>query len=104
MSIDELQALCVSLKAERTRLEELNVKLRACNLNGHQRQISVNISDLGNVALTDCARDTGYRSQVIRGREMILLGVKKALAALVDQQAATVARIEQQIADARVSP
>ena len=103
MSIEELKKLCDCLAVERAELENLRKKLAACKLSGHQHDIGVSISGVGNTALTSMSRETGWAARVISGREMILLGVKKVLAALVDDQAELVRKIEQQIADARVT-
>ena len=104
MSIDDLKKLCDDLRSAKSALEALQVKLSACSLNGHQRNISVDITDLGGLRLTECDRNTGYTSRCIRGREMILLGVKKVISALVDEQKQRVTELERQIAEARITP
>jgi len=104
MTIDELKALCDRLKMMRESLAELKLRHAACTLSGHQKSITVEIAGVGKFGLTYCDYTTGYASRVIKGREMILLGVKKALEAMVDERAETVRQLEQQIADARVTP
>lgn len=47
--------------------------------------------------------DRGYASRVIRGREIILLGVKKTIAAMVDDQTRVVKDLETKINEACVS-
>jgi hypothetical protein len=102
MSIDELKKLCDKLDAERKTLSAHRSRLAMCDLSGHQRGITLNIRDLGSIELSEM--DRGYAERLIRGREMIMLGVKKALRAMVDAQAEKVATLERAIADARVSP
>lgn len=103
MTIEELKALCDRLKVARDSLDELKRRHAACTLSGHQNNITVEITNVGKVGVTYCDYSTGYASRVIQGREMILLGVKKALAAMIDERAETVRQLEQQIADARVA-
>jgi hypothetical protein len=90
------------LDQEKAKLMDMQTRLSYCTLSGHQRDITIGITDLGNIAVTEMHRGTGYSAKVIRGREMILLGVKKVLVAMVEQRAAVVADIERQIAEARV--
>lgn len=104
MSIAELKELCESLQKEREVLERLSVALSACQLSGHQHQITVNISGVGSVPLTYSDRSTGWGERLIRGNEITMLGVKKALGARVDMQSAVVASLECRIAQARVTP
>lgn len=101
MSIDELKKLCDRLEAERKTLAEHRKRLNRCNLDGHQEGISLNVRDLGTVALSEM--DHCYAQRLIRGREMIMLGVKKALSAMVDAQADRVAALERAIGEARVT-
>lgn len=100
MSIDQLKKLCDQLESARKLLAEQEARLSACTL-GHQQQITVNIEGLGAVALTEF--DHRYMSRLIRGREMIMLGVKKALAAMVEAQAERVANLERAISEAQVT-
>ena len=102
MNINELKALCDRLATERAELGKLKMKLSACNLSGHQHDISINVSGIGSVQLTAITRETGYAASLIRGREMIMLGVKKILLEAVEQQSAIVAATKQKIADARI--
>lgn len=102
MSIDELKKLCDQLAAARAELERLERKQALCKLSGHQVQISVNVDGAIDVAVSRMGRD--YREAVIRGREMILLGIKKVLNELIDQQRAHVADLEERISSARIAP
>lgn len=102
MSIDELKSLCGQLAAARAELEKLEHKQGLCKLSGHQVPISVRVHGEIDVAVSYV--DRSYMQSLIRGREMILLGVKKVLNGLVDQQRARVADLEERISSARVAP
>lgn len=102
MSIDELKALCDQLETARKLLAEHEKRLSLCQLSGHQEAISVSVGGIGSVALT--SMDRGYMQRLIRGREMIMLGVKKCLAELVEAQRAKVRELESAIAESRVDP
>ncbi|PTS84015.1 hypothetical protein DBR00_11590 [Pseudomonas sp. HMWF032] len=104
MSINELKELCEELHKERETLERLKQALDACQLSGHQHGITLNISGVGSIVLTYSDRSTGWGERLIRGNEITMLGVKKALGARVDMQSKVVARLENQIAEARVTP
>lgn len=103
MTIDQLKGLCDRLKVEREALAKRQQMFSACRLSGHQHEVTVSISGVGSLQLSSISRESGYASIVIRGREIILLGVKKAIAAEVDKQAELVCKLEQQIADAVVT-
>lgn len=103
MTIDEIKDLCDRLQVERKRLKELTDFLSKCDLNGHQENITVSVSGVGSIGITYCDRSTRYASAVISGRQMILLGIKKALAAMVDEQDQRVMAISIEIDNARVT-
>lgn len=102
MSIDELKKLCDRLADARAELERLEHRQGLCELSGHQVPISVHIRGEINVDVTHT--DRCHMQSLIRGREMILLGVKKVINGLVDQQRAHVADLEDRISNARISP
>lgn len=102
MTTNEIIELCQRLKKEREALSEMKKKLVACNLSGHQNRIKVLIGD-GSIAVNVTeTTNRGYSESLIRGREMILLGVKKAIQAAVDEQESLVSRIEEAINSAKV--
>lgn len=101
MTTNEIIELCQRLKKEREALSEMKKKLAACNLSGHQNRIKVLIGD-GSIAVNVTEMNRGYSESLIRGREMILLGVKKAIQAAVDEQESLVSRIEEAINSAKV--
>lgn len=101
MTTNEIIELCQRLKKEREALSEMKKKLAACNLSGHQKRIKVLIGD-GSIAVNVTEMNRGYSESLIRGREMILLGVKKAIQAAVDEQESLVSRIEEAINSAKV--
>ena len=102
MSIDELKKLCDRLAAAKAELEKLEHKQSLCKLSGHQVPISVRVHGEIDVAVSHM--DRSYMQSVIRGREMILLGVKKVINGLIDQQRAHVADLEEKISNARIAP
>lgn len=101
MSIEQLKKMCDQLAAARKLLAEHKSRLGLCDLRGHQESISIRVGNIGSIDLT--YMDQCYMQRQIRGREMIMLGVKKVLGAMVDEQAARVAKLEQAISDARVT-
>lgn len=102
MTTNEIIALCQQLKKERAILVEMKSKLAMCRLSGHQNSIKVLIGD-GAIAVNVTEMDRGYSQSLIRGREMILLGVKKAISAVVDEQQSIVLSIESEINSAKVT-
>lgn len=103
MNIDEIKSLCDKLVKEREELVKLKTKLAMCNLSGHQNNVSVTIQGVGSIYLTEVSRDTGYAARLIRGREMIMLGVKKSLSYMVDQQSDVVKLLEDKISNAKIT-
>ena len=97
-----LVELCKNLDAEREKLELFKTRLASCELNGHQSEITVTVGN-AKMQLKVTELDRGYASRVIRGREIILLGVKKTIAAMVDDQTRVVKDLETQINEACVS-
>lgn len=102
MTTNEIIALCQQLNKERAILVEMKSKLAMCQLSGHQNRIKVLIGD-GAIAVNVTGMDRGYSQSLIRGREMILLGVKKAISAVVDEQQSIVLSIESEINSAKVT-
>jgi len=102
MTIDELKTLCDQLVLARNGLADVEKRLEACDLRMHYADMTITITDLGTFSITKL--DRGYLPQVVRGREMILLGIKKVLAAEADARRDRVAELEQAIAGARVKP
>lgn len=97
-----LMELCKNLDAEREKLELFKTRLASCELNGYQSEITVTVGN-AKMQLKVTELDRGYASRVIRGREIILLGVKKTIAAMVDDQTRVVKDLETQINEACVS-
>lgn len=98
-----LMELCKNLDAEREKLELFKTRLASCELNGHQSEITVTVGN-AKMQLKVAELDIrNYASRVIRGREIILLGVKKTIAAMVDDQTRVVKDLETQINEACVS-
>ena len=101
MTIEQIKGLCDKLAAERKTLAGHRERLANCSLSGHQNDISIYINGLGKIELSEM--DRGYSQRLIRGREMIMLGVKKTLSAMVDAQADRVAALELAINESRVT-
>lgn len=80
----------------------LRKSLKACNLTGHQMAISVTVSNVGTVLLSEM--DRSYTQRLIRGRELIMLGVKKAITAKLDAKLEEIRDLEQAILSAKVIP
>lgn len=64
--------------AERKRLAVLKEERALLNCSGHPSEISVTVGTTRRVLVARSGYDTGYTSKLIRGREMIALGVIKA--------------------------
>ena len=84
MNTENIRELTKQLDIEIARLTSLKKQFISLTLNGHQESITVTIKDKVQLAVT--AMDRGYAQRCIRGREMILLGVKKAMAAMIEEQ------------------
>jgi hypothetical protein len=102
MNRAELNKLFDKLDNLRAEVPPLEKSLKACNLNGHQMSITVTVADVGTVMLT--AMDRSYMQRLIRGRELIMLGVKKAISAKLDAKLAEILELEQSIMSAKVVP
>lgn len=98
----ELTLLFTQLDRARAEISPLLKSLQACNLTGHQMTISLNVADVGTIALSEM--DRGYMQRLIRGRELIMLGVKKALSAKVDEKRDEIRALEHAIRTAQVTP
>ena len=102
MGTSDIMKMCEKLNAEREKLELFKTRLASCELNGHQSEITVTVGN-AKIQLRVTELDRGYASRVIRGREIILLGIKKTIAAMVDEQTQIVKDLETQINEACVS-
>lgn len=102
MGTSDIMKMCEKLNAEREKLELFKTRLASCELNGHQSEITVTVGN-AKMQLRVTELDRGYASRAIRGREIILLGIKKTIAAMVDDQTQIVKDLETQINEARAS-
>lgn len=85
MDITKLHKLLDMLEKEQNELSKLILESNSLNLNGNQDGISVRIATANrDIRVTEM--DRHYVQQVIRGREMILLGVKKVYHASIESQ------------------
>jgi hypothetical protein len=97
MNTEKIRALTTALDDEMAKLADLRKKAALLTLNGHQESITVTVN--GKVSLGVTTMDRSYAQRCIRGREMILLGVKLAMSALIEDQEAVVKAARQAIAD-----
>ncbi|MTD32600.1 hypothetical protein [Paludibacterium denitrificans] len=96
MDIQATRKLLDQLQSERDELDRLVTEERTLTLDGHQDGISVRIgSDSRSIAVT--GMDKNYAQCVIRGREMILLGIKKVYRAAIEYQKAKIHALELKI-------
>ncbi|WP_396180207.1 hypothetical protein [Flavobacterium sp.] len=95
MDTNQLVKLSQSLDAARSTLSDC-IKARSIvnNAGTHQSEISIRC---GNVTVSVTEMDRGYTQSIIRGREMIALGIKKVLNAKIDDAQDKVKRIEAEI-------
>ncbi len=98
MNTEKIRDLTKVLDAEKAKLAALKAQASMLTLSGHQNQISVTIQDKVQLAVT--AMDRGWSQRCIRGREMILLGVKKAMAAMIEEQEFAVEKAKQDLCNA----
>lgn len=98
MNTEKIRDLTKVLDAEKAKLAALKAQASMLTLSGHQNQISVTIQDKVQLAVT--AMDRGWHQRCIRGREMILLGVKKAMAAMIEEQEFAVEKAKQDLCNA----
>lgn len=99
MNTDLIRKLTFDLDDAEKLLKELTTEAEYLNLN-HQDLISVCVPKVTRwIAVAENGgREAGWMTRLIRGREMILLGMKKAYAAMIEQQKERVQAIKEQIA------
>lgn len=98
MNTENIRKLTELLDAEVASLARLKSQASLLTLNGHQESITVSVKD--KVTLSVTAMDRGYAQRCIKGREMILLGIKKAMAAMIEEQEFAVEQAKQALRDA----
>ncbi|AXE31590.1 hypothetical protein DK842_17800 [Chromobacterium phragmitis] len=98
MNTADICGLLKELDAARDELKKLKEEASLLSLSGHQNQISIQVGNSSrSLAIARIESRNGYASTLVRGREMILLGVKKAYAALISTQAQRVRDLEESI-------
>lgn len=98
MTPDTVIAIAEQIKKQRELVVKLEQALSTMQLSGHQTPITLKIGDLA-FPLTELSRETGYAATLIRGREMMMLGAKKAMRATADEAFAVLARLERQLTE-----
>lgn len=98
MNTTRIRELTKMLDEARGAARQLRNEAEALNLN-HQDVISVRIKDCARdiYVAVNGGREAGWMSQMVRGREMIMLGIKKAYTAMIEDADARVASIESEI-------
>ena len=91
MNTKKLSDLLNEVENRRKELKILLIEQESLSLNGTQSMISVAVGQRSRqITITHMDRSTGWESRLVRGSEMILLGVKKAYAVMVDEAKANV--------------
>ena len=83
-----------NLDTARKRLAVLQEERALLNCNGHQSEISVTVGTASRVLVARMGYDTGYIAKMIRGREMIALGVVKVFEGWIAEAEADVVNAE----------
>jgi hypothetical protein len=99
MDTQLIRELVADLDKNRGFLETAKADLGRMQLSGHQTSIYVMVGN-HKYDLSYLDRSTGYMSELIRGREMLMLGAKKAMRAEVERLAQEVTTIERDLAGA----
>ena len=95
MDTQKIVRLSQALEAARAGLAEA-IKARSIVDSAGHHQTSISIR-CGDITLSVTEMDRCYMQSVIRGREMIALGIKKVLNAKIDEAQDKVKRIEAEI-------
>lgn len=99
MKTDRISALVEELRKARTRLDSLRSERACLNLNGHQHTISVSVGVHGGTAKSFTVAAPGggevsYRSVMVRGMEMVMLGIVKLYNGWISEAEDKVAELE----------
>ena len=78
MNTNTIRLAADKLDTARKRLDDLRNERTLLNCGGHQSEISVSVGGVRRVVVAYQSCQTGYTTKLIRGREMIMLGVIKA--------------------------
>lgn len=99
MNTELVRKLTVQLDEAEKLLIELKKEADSLHLN-HQNPISVNVPGTNRWigVAENGGREHGWMSKMIRGREMIMLGIKKAYMAMIEEQEEKVSTIKALIA------
>jgi hypothetical protein len=99
MNTDLIRSLTKDLDLARKSLIALRAEAETLNL-GHQGTISVCVPGATRaiVVAQDGGRSFGWQSRMVRGREMIMLGIKKAYAAMIESERAQIEVLKEAIA------
>lgn len=99
MNTSSIRDLLAARERAVKELQSLRNEAESFSLNGHQNAISVFIG--GCQRCVDVAaiggREVSWQSTLVRGREMILLGAKKAYAAMIERTEKELSAIDEQI-------
>lgn len=98
MNTKEIRHYADKLDGLRKSLTDLKQERTLLNCNGHQTELSVSAGAARKVIVGHSGYDTGYMTKIIRGREMILLGMIKTFDGWIAQREKEVAECEAQLA------
>lgn len=95
MNTDRIRKMTIELDAAMKHAADLRREADTLRLN-HQEQIAVSVPGCHRVihVAVNGGRESGWMTRMVRGREMIMLGVKKAYAAMIEAADERVAEIE----------
>lgn len=92
MNTQDIRLAADNLDTMRKRLAALKDERATLNCKGHQHEISVTVGTVRRVMVASASYETGYTTRMIRGREMIALGVIKAFDGWIDEAEREVAK------------
>lgn len=98
MNTKAIRQMTELLDQRRKQIAELKHEASLLTLNCNQEEIRVSVGkSTRSIAVTAMGRD--YMHKMIRGREMILLGVKKVYAAIIEEFESDITELEKKIAE-----
>lgn len=98
MDINKITILTSELEEAKNKLKQLQSARSQLNFGGHQNRAYAVVGDV-KIEITTLERNTGWAAKLIRGQEMILLGMQKAFNARIDAQHERIAKIRDDISN-----
>lgn len=98
MNTERIRKLTINRDLAAQLVSELREEASRLTLSGHQHEISVRVGrECRSISVTKIDTHGNYSSRLVRGREMILLGVKKAYAVMIEAAEQRLAEIDAEI-------